>query len=53
MFLKFIRNNKNDISINEANEILNTNLDSILLDIRNKKEYKEGHLKRSSKYTII
>lgn len=53
MFFKHIRCNINDIDINELNEILSLNPETILLDVRSKQEYNEGHLRRSNKHTFI
>ncbi len=50
--IKKYRDNEN-ITITEAQNILKTNKDVILLDVRSPQEYKEGHLERSNKYTII
>jgi len=44
MFFKILRKSKNDISIDELNEIVKHNLDYILLDVRSPQEYNEGHL---------
>lgn len=43
---KNYRNSK-DINIGELRNILNTNQETILLDVRSLQEYKEGHLNRS------
>lgn len=51
--IKEYRENEEDISIEELNEIVRTNTNSILLDVRSPQEYKEGYLNRSNKYTII
>lgn len=51
--LKSHRGYENNIKIDELNEIIKTNPNSILLDVRSPQEYKEEHLNRSSKYTII
>ena len=45
--LKKIRNynrEDNEISIEEVNEIIRVNPNTILLDVRSPQEYKEGHL---------
>ena len=51
--LKNHRGYENNIKIDELNEIIKTNPNSILLDVRSPQEYKEEHLNRSNKYTII
>lgn len=45
--LKKHRNNE-DISIEELENIIKTNEETILLDVRSPQEYKEGHLNRSN-----
>ncbi len=50
--IKKYRNNEN-ITMTEAQNILKTNEDVVLLDVRSPQEYKEGHLERSYKYTIL
>lgn len=49
-FVNKFKRNRNDenISINELRNILKTNIESILLDVRSPQEYNEGHLNRSS-----
>ena len=42
--LKKNRENEDDISIEELNEIRRTNTNAILLDVRSPQEYKEGYL---------
>lgn len=44
---------KENISKTEMLEILKTNENVILLDVRSVQEYKEGNLPRKYKYTII
>ncbi|MDO5555328.1 MAG: hypothetical protein Q4G09_01340 [Clostridia bacterium] len=51
--LKKYRDNENDIKIEELNEIVKTNPNSILLDVRSPQEYNEGHLNRCNKHTSI
>ena len=51
--LKKCRYNESDININELNEIKRRNEDAIILDVRSPQEFKEVHLKRCNKYTII
>ena len=43
--IKRYRNNE-DIGISELNNIIKTNKECILLDVRSPQEYKEGHLNR-------
>ena len=50
--IKRYRNNEN-ITIGELNNIIKINKEAILLDVRSPQEYKEGHLNRSYKCTII
>lgn len=50
--LKGYRNSE-DINIEELKNLINTNSEIILLDVRSPQEYKEGHLNRSYQYTII
>lgn len=38
------RTNKDDIDIKDLNKIIKANLDIILLDVRSKQEFNEGHL---------
>ena len=42
--LKYCRNNKKDINIDEIMYVISTNPNSILLDVRSPQEFKEGHL---------
>ena len=51
--LKKYRDNEEDININELNEIIKTNSNVVLLDVRSPQEFKEGYLNRSNKHTII
>ena len=51
--LKRNRENEDDINIRELNEIIRTNSNAILLDVRSPQEYNEGGLKRCHKYTFI
>ena len=44
MFFKIFRNTINDIDIKELKEILCFNKNTILLDVRSKQEFNEGHL---------
>lgn len=56
MFRKIINKfnrTKESISKAEMLEILRTNDNVILLDVRSTQEYKEGNLPRKYKYTII
>lgn len=56
MFKKIINKlnrDKENISIQEMLEILRTNDNVILLDVRSHQEYKEGNLPRKYQYTII
>ena len=39
-----IRSCKNDIDISEVEEIIKTNANTILLDVRSRQEFLEGHL---------
>lgn len=50
--IKRHRNNE-DICIEELSNIIKINKECFLLDVRSPQEYKEGHLNRSYKYTII
>ena len=53
--LKKIKNynrEDNDIYLEEVNEIIRTNPNSILLDVRSPQEYKEGHLIGSTNIPI-
>ena len=50
--LKKYRNSE-DVTIEELNNLVKTNENSILLDVRSPQEYNEGHLNRCNKYTII
>jgi len=45
--------NSEDINIEELNNLMKLNKEIILLDVRSPQEYKEGHLKRSYKYSTI
>ena len=45
--------NSEDININEVNNIIKTEAQSVLLDVRSPQEYREGHLNRCNKYTIV
>lgn len=47
MFFKYKRNNKEDLSILEVEQIKKVNPNCILLDVRSVQEYREGHLKNS------
>ena len=38
------RTNKNDIDITDLNRIIKVNSDVVLLDVRSKQEFREGHL---------
>lgn len=51
--LKEYRENEDDITMEELNQIIRTNANSILLDVRSPQEYKEGFLNRCNKYTTI
>ena len=42
-----------EITIEEVRNIMQTNEEAILLDVRSPQEYKEGHLERSNKHTIV
>lgn len=42
--LNWYRNSENDIDYEEAKQILFDDENAILLDVRSKQEYKEGHL---------
>ena len=56
MFKKIINSfyrNENNISINEMLEMIKTNENVILLDVRSKQEYREGHIRRKHKYSSI
>lgn len=56
MFRKIIKKfsrYKENISKAEMLEILRTNENVILLDVRSEQEYAEGNLPRKHKYTII
>ena len=56
MFRKIIKKfsrYKENISKTEMLEILKTNENVILLDVRSEQEYTEGNLPRKHKYTII
>lgn len=56
MFRKIINKlnrNKENISANEMLEILKTNDNVVLLDVRSNQEYKEGNLPRKLEHTII
>ncbi len=56
MFRKIIKKfsrYKENISKTEMLEILKTNENVILLDVRSEQEYTEGNLPRKYKYTII
>ena len=56
MFKKLIKKiyrHKEDISVKEMLEILKTNDNVILLDVRSTQEYKEGHVTRKRKHIII
>ena len=54
-FIKRIGNYRTckDISTDELKNILETNQDTMLLDVRSPQEFNEGHLNRCSKYSII
>lgn len=54
-FLKNLKRYRNefDIGISELRNIMQTNQNCILLDVRSPQEFKEGHLKRSYKHTVI
>jgi len=45
--------NSEDINMDELNNLIKSNKEIILLDVRSSQEYKEGHLNRSYKYSII
>lgn len=45
-FLKFSRQNQN-LSLNEIKEIIKNNENAILVDVRSRQEYLEGHLNGS------
>ena len=45
-FLKFSRQNQN-LSLNEIKEIMKNNDNAILVDVRSRQEYLEGHLNGS------
>ena len=45
-FLKFSRQNQN-LSLNEIKEIMKNNENAILVDVRSRQEYLEGHLNGS------
>ena len=45
--LKKLYRHKEDISVREMLEILKTNSNAILLDVRSKQEYEEGHINGS------
>lgn len=45
-FLKFSRQNQN-LSLNEIKEIMKNNENTILVDVRSRQEYLEGHLNGS------
>lgn len=44
MIFKLLKRDKNDINIYELNEMICLNPNIILLDVRSKQEYNEGHL---------
>lgn len=44
--LKKYRYKNEDININELQEIIKMNPDSVLLDVRSPQEFNEGHLNR-------
>lgn len=50
--LKGYRSNEN-IGILELRNIIQTNQNCILLDVRSPQEFMEGHLNRSYKYSVI
>lgn len=54
-FFKKIKKYRDDenITIGELNNIIKMNKQVILLDVRSPQEYKEGHLNRGYKYSII
>lgn len=47
---KIFKNNRNtqDINIDDLKNLIKTNGEAILLDVRSPQEYIEGHLNRSS-----
>ena len=51
--LKRNRENEEDINIQELNEIIRTNSNVVLLDVRRPQEYNEGCLNRRNKYTFV
>lgn len=46
--LKHYRDNREDINVSELIDIVKTNPNTILLDVRSPQEFKEGHLNRSN-----
>ena len=45
--------NSEDINIEELNNLIKSDKEIILLDVRSPQEYREGHLNRSYKYSTI
>ena len=45
--------NIESITIEELKEIIKNNSNAILLDVRSKQEYNEGHLNRQYKYSSL
>ena len=46
--IKRYRENEKNITINELRQLQKANVDFILLDVRSKQEYDEGHLNRGN-----
>ena len=45
--------NIESITIEELEEIIKNNSNAVLLDVRSKQEYNEGHLNRQHKYSSL
>ena len=51
--LRKIYRHREDITVKEMLEIMKTNDNTILLDVRSSQEYKEGHVARKYKHSSI